>query len=399
MHNYEANPGARDNNQKASPKQQTAGAAPVKVAIVGARGYSGLELARILLRHPTAELTACFASDATLRPQFRHQFRLSDYLPETAAANVATWTIPEKPDEFERQLEGLHTVFLATPADVSARLAAQCLEANVNTIDFSGAFRLKQGENSEIGEKYRHWYGFEHPSLALMAQAEFGLQPFTAPLPPTSKQTAGARLIANPGCYATSVLMAIVPLLRAGLLDPASLVIDAKSGTSGGGRKAAENLLFTEVEGECLPYKVAKHQHLPEIIEATENFSGVRIEPFFTTHLLNVRRGIVSSIYARVRAGVTENTIAEAYAAAFSGYKLARVGVLGTPSGDALLSLKKVVGTARTHISYRVAGDKLYLFSLIDNLIKGAAGQAIENFNRLCDRPVELGLSEMEGVL
>ncbi|MEK7355089.1 MAG: Asd/ArgC dimerization domain-containing protein, partial [Bdellovibrionota bacterium] len=213
-------------------------------------------------------------------------------------------------------------------------------------------------------------------------------------------------LIANPGCYATSVLMAVLPLLRASAIVAETLVIDAKSGTTGAGRKASETTSFTEVEGECLPYKVARHQHWPEIVQQAAAHSGAEIAPFFTTHLLNVRRGIISSIYARLAPSFvaasdkeSDAKIEALFREAYSAYPLARFGALGKPETDSLLSLKRVVGSARTHVAWKAEGDKLHLFSLIDNLVKGAASQAVENFNRLIDEPVTTGLDGAEGVL
>ncbi len=393
MHNYEETESSGPNSGETGRK--TAGA---KVAIVGARGYSGQELARLLLRHPEAELAGCFASS---KPgpsgdgKGSAPFRLSHLLMEPAAKAVPTWSM----DEFDVRLEGLHTLFLATPAEVSLELAPKAIAKGVNVIDLSGAFRLKQAASGSPAEKYRKWYGFEHTQLELLLQSDYGLQPFERPAP-----RSGARLVANPGCYATAVLMAALPLLESGLIEPKSLVIDAKSGASGGGRKAAENLLFTEVDGECLPYKVAGHQHWPEIVEAAWLFAHEEISPFFTTSLLNARRGIIASLYATIKRpaetdAATEARVRSAYAEAYAGYELVRAGALGTPEADALLSLKRVVGTARTHITFRADGDKLYVFSTLDNLVKGAAGQAIENLNRLLDRPLHLGLSDMEGVL
>lgn len=378
---------AAGTNTTDTPKTETR----AKVAIVGARGYTGQELARLLLRHPEAELVGCFASDS----KSGTNFQLSQALPEPAAKGVLTWSM----NQFEEKLEGLHTLFLATPAEVSLDLAPKALLKQVNVVDLSGAFRLKQATNESPAQKYLKWYGFEHTQLELLLEAGYGLQPFERPAPRQS-----ARLIANPGCYATAVLMAALPLLESGLIRPDSLVIDAKSGTSGGGRKATENLLFTEVEGECLPYKVAKHQHWPEIVEAAWLFAHEEISPFFNTSLLNVRRGIIASLFATLKKPAdtdvaTEARVMSAYSEAYAGYKLVRVGALGKPETDALLSLKRVVGTPRTHITFRADGDKLYAFSTIDNLLKGAAGQAVENFNRLLDRPLHLGLSDMEGVL
>ncbi len=369
-------------------KHERAASPTRSVALVGARGYSGLELARILLRHPEANLKACFATDGA--------FRLADYLPHAGADQVPTCAVKD----LESHLDGISAVFLATPAEASLELAPRILAKGVDVIDLSGAFRLQEGTPAERVARYQKWYGFEHPAPELLAQASFGIVPFAAPAP--QAQPGRGRLISNPGCYASAVMMATIPLLRDAVIDPQSLVIDAKSGTSGAGRKAAENLLFTEVEGECLPYRVGRHQHLPEIIEWTRAHSGVSIDPMFTTHLLSVRRGIIAGIYCKLAPGKTPADAQAAYARAYEGYPLVRYSSLEGASALAqnqALSLKRVVGSARTHIHFQGAGDRLYVFSLIDNLVKGAAGQAVENFNRLQDLPVGLGLTELEGVL
>lgn len=351
-----------------------------KIAIVGARGYSGLELARILLQHPEAELVACFAGESN--------FQLSDYLPEANAKKIPVKALSEMP----AMLAELDVVFLATPAEVSLELAPKILE-QTNVIDLSGAFRLKTGDQKA---RYKEWYKMDHKNPELLDASIYGLVPFSKISASTKPQ-----LIANPGCYATSVMMAILPLLQAGLIRKSTLVIDAKSGTTGAGRKAAENLLFTEVEGECLPYRVGAHQHFPEICEQTESFSGQTIDPFFTTHLLPVRRGIISSIYAEL---VDERAnIQGAFERIYAEYPLVRFGEIDSAKAEMPsrigLSLKKVVGTARTHIYFKAVGKKLFLFSLIDNLLKGAASQAVENFNQLYGFPVETSLDRMEGSL
>lgn len=360
-----------------------------RVAIVGARGYSGLELARLLLRHPRASLAGCFATDSS--------FELSNFLFDAGAESVPTWSM----DEFDSRVREIHTLFLATPAEVSLELAPRALSLGVHVVDLSGAFRLKRGNADERKATYRKWYGFDHSAPEQLLAAEYGLVPWAGGL-----SAKAPTLVANPGCYATSVLMAILPLLRANAIVRDTLVVDAKSGTSGAGRKASEATSFTEVEGECLPYKVARHQHWPEIVQQAAAHGGGDIAPFFTTHLLNVRRGIISSIYARLTPSFvgasdreSDAKIATLFREAYSSYPLARFGALGTPETDALLSLKRVVGSARTHVAWKVEGDKLHVFSLIDNLVKGAASQAVENFNRLIDAPVSTGLVEMEGVL
>lgn len=339
----------------------------ISCSIVGARGYSGLETARLLLQHPRAHLTHCFATS---------EFQLTQFLSTPLAATVKC--LPDA--EIMNNLTDV--VFLATPAEVSLKLAPQILAAGKKVVDLSGAFRLKKND-------YKKWYGFEHTEKNLLAEAQYGLSPWVGP---ASKE----KLIANPGCYATAITLALIPLLKHGLIAEDSIVIDAKSGTSGAGKKAAENMLFTEVAGECLPYKVGRHQHYPEIIEAVEKFSGHKIEAHLTTSLLSVRRGIIAGVYAHLREGCTLADVQAAYAKSYSDYPLVRHA--SVKEEPALMSLKKVVGTGKTHIAYEVEGSKLYAFSCIDNLLKGAASQAVENFNRISDFPIAMGLSHLEAL-
>lgn len=356
------------------------------VAIVGARGYAGLELVRILLRHPGAKVVAAFAADSS--------FSLADYLPEAAAGAVPVLPMTD----FEKTLSEVKSVFLATPAEVSAELAQKAIAAGVDVIDLSGAFRLSP-------DKARRHYAIEGGALSLLSQAQYALVPWASPT--TGKSP---KLISNPGCYATATLMALIPLLKEGLIEASSIVVDAKSGATGAGRKAAENLLFCEVDGECLPYKVGDHQHLPEIIEAIERFAGVKTEPAFATHLLPVRRGIIASIYAKTSSPeIDEAAIAAAFEKAYGSYPLARWGALQAAEGELRsptgikdrhsVSLKRIAGSARTEIRFTIRGRQLYLFSLIDNLLKGAASQAVENFNRTRDFPVQTALEQLEGTL
>ena len=341
------------------------------VAIVGARGYSGLELARLLLKHPNAELKACFATS---------DFSLSDSLSQPAACGIPGYAI-EKLLPMAKEFD---VVFLATPAATSMELAPKLIELGVSVIDLSGAFRLESGS-------YQEWYGFDHTSPKLLASATYGLQPWS-PVASSNKAT----LVANPGCFATAVLMGLLPLLKSGLIKAGTLVIDAKSGTTGAGKKAEERLLHAEVEGSCSPYRIGRHQHTPEIEQFAKEFSGASIDPQFTTHLINVRRGIVAGLYARLEEGAGEK-LANAFAQAYSEDPLVDVMALTPANEAASLNLRRVVGTARTRIAYRAVGEKLYVFVMIDNLMKGAASQAIENFNCLSGLPAWSTLVDMEG--
>lgn len=363
----------------------------MKTAVIGARGFSGLELTRLLLKHPHSNLKACAATG---------EFKLEDYLDDYRARMVPVRSQEEvlamaKANE-------LDLVFLATPTDVSMNLAPLFIEAGVHVIDLSGAFRLGEGSNDHRAHIYKQWYHLNHTALALLDQAEFGLVPWNV----TRKAKKGARLISNPGCFATATLMATLPILKAEVIQPDSLVVDAKSGTTGAGRKAEERLLHSMVDGLCLPYRIGAHQHEPEIIEYVEKFAGVKIKPFFTAHLLNVRRGIVSSIYAKLsprfkgaEPAEVRARIQHAFTVAYGDYPLCDVRSLDEKGSDILLNLRRVVGTAKTHISFRVVDDRLYMFSLIDNLLKGAASQAVENFNLLLDQPLATGLDQLEATI
>lgn len=313
-------------------------------SVVGARGYSGLELIKLLLKHPAIALTHAYAT----KP-----FKLTDDLLVDGLANIECLT----DDKILHTLTDI--VFLATPAEVSFALAPKILQAGKTVIDLSGAFRLKKNPST---------YNLGPTEL----EGEYGLAPFCGP---ASQQT----LIANPGCYASAITLALIPLLKHGVIEAKGIVIDAKSGTTGAGRKAAETQLFAEVDGECLPYRIGKHQHLPEIKEAIEKFAGVAIDPHFVTHLLPVKRGITAGIFAEAKTTDIKD-IENAYAKEFAEYPLVRFG-----QDPKLLQLKNVVGTPFTHIYFSLVANKLYVFSAIDNLLKGAASQAVENLNRLLD--------------
>ena len=396
MHKNAGNPPAghpsslpRSATAQAAGVGATLGFAPVSVAVLGARGYSGLELVRLLAQHPGVERIVCVAHDSS--------FALENYLSEFSGplskridvVAQANWDMADS-----------QILFLATPAEVSAEWGARALALGLRVIDLSGAHRLKQD--------FKKWYGFEHPAPGAVEQAVYGLSPWIS--------VQDAQLVANPGCYATSILMAVLPLLdpKRALIDPETLVIDAKSGTSGAGRKASENLLFTEVADDCLPYRVGKHQHTPEIEQAIAQITGLAKPRFaMATHLLPVRRGIVSSIYARLTdSSATReaqlDAIGQAFSSAYRHYPLVKFGPIGgKPIENPMhaihsglgLSLKRVVGTARVHVQYDVVDGRLYLFSLIDNLLKGAASQAIENFNQMTGRPAAFGLESLQGVL
>lgn len=359
---------------------------PAKVGVIGANGYTGRELCRLLLSHPKVNLSAVFTRDVT--------WALQDELPETGAADIPSYLL----DDLDHYVSQLDVVFLATPVEISMDLVAKLAAYNLVIIDLSGAFRLPQ-ESFEIA------YAMPHSAPKFIESACYGLSPWWH----KNQLSAEVTLIANPGCYATCALMALLPVLQTNLLKPASIIIDAKSGVSGAGRKAANNLLYCEIQDNFFPYKIGKHQHQPEIAYSIKQTTNVECSPLLTTHLLPLKRGISMSIYGSLTqshqlksTGEVGALINLAYQRAYENYPLIRYGALDDPdaaNNQRLLALSQVIGSARTHIGYHIEGDRVVIFASLDNLMKGAASQAIENFNIVHGLPIETGLLLQEGVL
>jgi len=342
-----------------------------EVGVVGASGYSGVELCRLLAQHP----------DVAVR------FVASErWEGETVQARTGTggpvgrlrYVAVEQALALSR---GTAVVLLATPAEVSLRLVPALLDAGVRVVDLSGAFRLRTPES------YPSAYGFAHPAPALLAEAVYGL--------PELSRTglASARLVANPGCYPTAAALAVAPLLAAGLLAPEAVVVDAASGVTGAGRQAQESFSFAEVDEDMRAYRVLRHQHTPEIGQSLARAAGRRVAVTFTAHLLPVRRGILSTASARLAPRAGPEQLRAALEVAYHGEPL--VEVVATPEE---VSLRSVVGTPRARVGVACATDgldpgRVVVISAIDNLLKGAAGQAVQNLNAL------LGLPETRGLL
>lgn len=351
-------------------------------AVVGANGYSGIELVRLLQQHPSIANLVCYTRDPN--------WHIQDELRLPANHRVSCLPLSSLMDNVNQ----FHSVFLATPASVSMTLAPALLKQNVNVIDLSGAFRLTE-------EDFQHWYQESHTASAYLGRAQYGLAPWQP-----SYYAAYPQLITNPGCYATAILMGLLPLLKHKLIDEKQIVIDAKSGVSGAGKSMKPALHFCEIEGNCLPYKVGVHQHLPEIIRYAKLFSGALIKPMLSTHLLPVKRGILASIYSNIHSDylslpyTTKMTLIEkALADAYADYPLVSYCALQNQSQDKqVLALTEVVGTGRTHIGYYLNEDQLYLYVTIDNLLKGAASQALENFNGFLGLPLTTAILTEESI-
>lgn len=297
--------------------------------------------------------------------------RLTEFAPEAEPLElVAHSDLLRQVEEDEGSV-----AFLATPAETSLQLAEPLLAKGVSVIDLSGAFRLQATE-------YPIWYGFTHSAPHLLDRARYGLADLL-PMPERS----GPALIANPGCYATAAILALAPLLKSDLVH-GPIYVDGKSGTTGAGKKATERLLFSEVAENLSPYRVGDHQHTPEIERGLALVADRRPEITFVPHLVPMKRGLVVTAYAKARSGVTSQEVESAYAQCYDDAHLVEVR-----APDALGS-----GRYRGHPGCGVGAHldgrtgSVIAVGALDNLLKGAAAQAIQNLNRLWDLPTETGL-------
>ena len=345
------------------------------VALFGATGYAGREAARLLHAHPAWRLAAAFGGPdrdgvplSTLHPSLRGSIDLAceGLDVERGAASTAA----------RLRDRGIAHALLATPEATSIALAPALIGAGIRVVDLSGAFRLRREAD------YSAWYGEPHGAPGLLERAAYGLSEFTF------GALAGADLVANPGCYPTAALLALLPLRRFDLIDrSAPVVIHAVSGASGAGRRLREDLLFCEVTGSIRPYGMPRHRHLGEIAERGAFAPGEEI--LFVPHLAPIDRGLLASIALRLRDGAGPSAIAEAFTAAYSGAPFVRLlGDGGLPS------TAEVRDTNACAIGWASAPGTRHVvvFSAIDNLVKGASGQAVQNLNLMAGRPEEEGL-------
>ena len=316
---------------------------------MGASGYSGSVAVGLLATHPRASLAFATSDKLAGEPVGPHLgVRVEPstrFVPNSVAIEYA-----DKCD----------TVLLATSAEVSIRLLPAFAERGTQVIDLSGGFRLSQ-------DAYPRWYGFEHSAPEWLERAHYGLPELFGAPPPSSP-------VANPGCFPTAALLAIGPLLRAGLVDPEGIVVDAKSGVTGAGRQSGEGYSFAEVDEDLHAYSVLNHKHTPEIVRALGRLAmGAKVT--FTAHLLPVRRGLLATCYARPRSGATARLVAQCLADTYEGAAFVRC----TPPDQ--VALKRVVGTNACHVGAAADDEMVVAIGAIDNLLKGAAGQAIQNLN------------------
>jgi len=331
----------------------------LKAGIYGATGYTGFELVRLLDQHPQVEI-AFLTSESSAGQSLRQSWPQALDLPLVKAADAP--------------LGDVDCVFLCLPHTKSAPLAAQALAQGVRVVDLSADLRL------DDPAVYTRWYGAPHPNPELL--------PVPYGLPELGREAlVGAKVIANPGCYATATLLAIAPLVRANLLIPgAPLIVDAKSGVSGAGRTPKQNILFCEVHGNFSPYNIGHtHRHVAEIEQVLAAQGGITGPLVFSPHLLPTDRGILATVYAQVR---DLDAAREAFTSLHDGEPLVHV----LPQGE-LATLGHIVRTPHAMLSLTPGGENvLIIVSVLDNLLKGAASQAVQNFNLMYNLPETSGL-------
>jgi N-acetyl-gamma-glutamyl-phosphate reductase len=337
----------------------------IKVGIVGGTGYTGVELLRLLARHPQVELKAITSRKEAGMP-------VADMFPNLRGRVKLAFSTPE-----EAALEQCDVVFFATPNGVAMQQTRALLDAGVKVIDLAADFRIK---DIAVWEK---WYKMEHACPDLVAEAVYGL--------PEINRAAikRARLIANPGCYPTAVQLGFLPLLEAGVVDTGFLVADAKSGVSGAGRKPETHILFAEAADNFKAYAVGGHRHWPEIKQGLEIFAGKPVGFTFVPHLLPLIRGIHATLYAKVSPDIDLQSLFER--------RYADEAFVDVMPAGAHPETRSVRGAniCRIAVHRPQDSDTVVVLSVIDNLVKGAAGQAVQNMNILFDLPEDTALTDV----
>ncbi|WP_347722793.1 N-acetyl-gamma-glutamyl-phosphate reductase [Lysinibacillus capsici] len=337
----------------------------MKVGIIGATGYGGLELIRFLHNHPAVEQIDLFTSSeegVQFSSKFGHLVRIAD----TSLQKIAYDT-----------LEKFDVIFTSTPSGVTSELLPPLVGKGPKLIDLSGDFRLKDLAS------YETWYGKKAASFHSVQQSVYGLTEWNEEL------IRQATLVANPGCYPTAVLLSLLPLVKERLIDPSFLVIDAKSGISGAGNKPSQTTHFSETNENFSIYKVNTHQHIPEIEQALSMFAQADTKVTFNTHLVPMTRGILATSYAPVIQGITESQLITCLQATYENHPFVRI-----VTDASSLGTNRVKGSNYCDILVKVDSrtNRATIVSVIDNLVKGAAGQAIQNMNVQLDLPQTTGL-------
>lgn len=339
----------------------------MRAAIIGSTGYGGVELIRLLLTHPQVEIASVVSSSSAGAPIADGFPHLNQIVTDRLDA-VDVGLLKEKAD----------VVFLATPHGVSAETAPKLLDAGLKVIDLSGDFRLSSGD------VYEQWYKHKPADAAYLNKAVYGLAEVNG------DEVRGRDFISNPGCYPTATLLGLVPMLANGWADPKSIIVDAKSGISGAGRGLSLTNHYSEINENFKAYKVNKHQHTPEIEQVLSRIAGEDVVVTFTTHLVPMTRGILCTMYMNLKEDRSEEEIWSAYRSYYEGRRFVRIRERGVYPAT-----KEVYGSNYCDIGLSLdkRTGRLTVISVIDNLVKGAAGQAVQNLNLMMGWDEAAGLA------
>ncbi len=337
----------------------------IKAGIVGGTGYTGVELLRLLAQHPEVELAAITSRKEAGMP-------VAEMFPSLRGRVDLAFATPD-----EAPLKQCDVVFFATPNGIAMQQARELLDAGVRVIDLAADFRIK-----DVAE-WSRWYGMEHACPELVAEAVYGL--------PELNRAAikSARLIANPGCYPTAVQLGFLPLVEAGVVDTGWLVADCKSGVSGAGRKAETHILYAEATDSFKAYAVPGHRHWPEIRQGLARMAGHDVGLTFVPHLTPMIRGIHATLYGKLKKDVDLQAL---YEKRYAGEYF--VDVMPAKSHPETRSVRSI-NTCRIAVHRPQGGDTVVVLSVIDNLVKGAAGQAVQNMNLMFGCQEQMGLTQI----
>lgn len=339
----------------------------VRVGIIGSTGYAGAEIVRLLLQHRDVEIK-WYGSRSYIDKRYYEVFQNMFQLVDDKCLD----------DNMEELADMADVIFTATPQGLCASLVNESILNKVKIIDLSADFRIKDVA------VYEKWYGIEHKSPQFIKEAVYGLPEINREMVKT------ARLIANPGCYPTCSFLSIYPLAKEGIIDMKSIIIDAKSGTSGAGRGAKVNNLYCEVNENIKAYGVLTHRHTPEIEEQLSYASGKEAEVIFTPHLVPMNRGILVTAYANLAKSVTYNEVKAIYDTYYNNERFVRV-----LDKDVCPETRWVEGSNYVDVNFKIdeRTNRVVIMGAMDNLVKGAAGQAVQNMNLM------FGFDETEGLL
>ena len=341
----------------------------IKVGIIGSTGYAGNELVRLLLQRNDVEIV-WYGSHSYIGKKYADVYRNFFKLIEADCLD----------DNLEELVEAVDVVFTATPQGLCASLVSEDVLKKIKVIDLSADFRIKDVKT------YEQWYGIEHKSPQFIGEAVYGLCELNR------EQVKTARLIANPGCYPTCSILSIQPALKAGLIKLSSIIIDAKSGTSGAGRGAKVQNLYCEVNETIKAYGVTNHRHTPEIEEQLGYIAGEEIKLNFTPHLVPMNRGILVTAYADLVRPVSYDEVKAIYDDCYKNEQFVRV-----LDNDVCPETRNVHGSNYVDVNFKIdeRTNRLIMMGAMDNLVKGAAGQAIQNMNIMFGLPEETGLLQV----